>query len=155
MNRRSMFILSAVAALALSQPARAADPTIDGTWELNVAASKSTDPMPKSITRTYVTTGNQEKLTGTIVTADGKSIPISFTATIDGKDYPFQNPGADTLAITKVDALTHSFVVKKDGKVVTTGTRTIAKDGKTMTLAAKGTNAEGKPVESTMVYDRK
>jgi hypothetical protein len=35
-----------------------------------------------------------------------------------------------------------------------TGTA-ISKDGKTMTLASKGTNAEGKPFESTMVYDRK
>ena len=86
MNRRSMFILSAVAALALSQPARAADPTIDGTWGLDIAASKSTDPMPKSTTRTYVITGEQEKLTGTIVTADGKrsqsALPPPSTARI-------------------------------------------------------------------------
>ena len=155
MNRRSMFILSAVAALALSQPARAADPTIDGTWELNIAASKSTDPMPKSTTRTYVTTGDQEKLTGNIVTADGKTIPIGFTATVDGKDHPFQSPGVDALAITKVDALTISFVVKREGKVAFTGTRTLSKDGKTLTFVTKGTNAEGKPSETTAVYDRK
>ena len=36
-----------------------------------------------------------------------------------------------------------------------TGNRTISKDGKTLTFVTKGANAEGKPSESTMVYDRK
>jgi len=155
MNRRTILTLTIAAFMFLGQSAFAADPTITGTWELNVAKSKTTNPMPKSITRTYEVTGNQEKMTATTVTADGKSVPSSFTASADGKDYPFQDPNGDTIAITKVDALTNSFVVKKAGKTTLTGTRTIAKDGKTMTIASKGTNAEGKPTEATMVYDRK
>jgi len=155
-NRRSILTLSSFALLGVTLgPAHAAEPTIAGTWELNVAASQSTDPMPKSVTRTYELNGNTEKMTGTIVTADGKTIPISFVLPQDGKDHPFQSPGADTLAGTVADPYTVNFVVKKDGKVVVTGTRTLAKDGKTMTLRNKGTNAEGKPMESTMVYDRR
>lgn len=160
MNRRTILTLSAIAtfglaALSLGQSALAADPTIAGIWELNVAASKSTDPMPKSITRTYEVVEKSEKLTGTIVTADGKTIPISFTATLDGKDSPFQSPGVDTLVLTPVDALTTNFTTKLAGKVVATGSRVLSKDGKIMTLSTKGVNPDGKPMESTMVYDRR
>jgi hypothetical protein len=111
--------------------------------------------MPKSITRTYEVVEKSEKLTGTIVTADGKTIPISFTATLDGKDSPFQSPGVDTLVLTPVDALTTNFTTKLAGKVVATGSRVLSKDGKIMTLSTKGVNPDGKPMESTMVYDRR
>jgi hypothetical protein len=160
MNRRNFLALSSIATfyvalLPFGQSAYAADPTSAGTWELNVAKSKSTDPMPKSITRTYEPTETTEKMTGTVVTADGKTIPISFTATLDGKDVPNKAPGADTLSLTRVDALTITFVSKLAGKPVLTGTRVISKDGKTMTFEQKGTNAAGAPVESTMVYDKR
>jgi hypothetical protein len=160
MNRRPIIALSAIATLSLltlsySQLARAADPTIAGTWELNVAASKSTDPLPKSSTRKYEVIGNSEKMTGVIVTADGKTVPIGFTATLDGKDSPTQNPGVDTLVLTPVDAMTVNFVTKLSGKFVFSGTRVISKDGTIMTLSSKGTNPAGKPFESTMVFDRR
>jgi hypothetical protein len=102
MKRRTIFTLSVIATFGLSLAAWAADPTIAGTWELNVVASKSTDPMPKSSTRTYEVIGNTEKLTGSVVTADGKTIPLGFTATLDGKDSPSQNPGADTLVLATI-----------------------------------------------------
>lgn len=160
MQRRTLLALSAaasfgLAALSLGQPALAAEPLSAGTWELNLAASKSTDPMPKSITRTYEVVGTSEKMTGTIVTADGKTIPIAFTATLDGKDSPFQSPGVDTLVLTPVDAMTTNFTTKLAGKVVATGSRVLSKDGKVMTLWNKGVNPAGQPIESTMVYDKR
>jgi hypothetical protein len=160
MNRRILVTLSAMAILGLAtfaglRPAQAAEPTVAGNWELNVAASKSTDPMPRSATRNYEIIGNSEKLTGSVVTADGKTIPLGFTATLDGRDSPSQNPGVDTLVLTPVDALTVKFVTKLKGEVVYAGTRVLSPDGKTMTLWTKGTNPAGKPFESTMVFDRR
>ena len=35
------------------------------------------------------------------------------------------------------------------------GTRVISKDGKVMTVSGKGTDAAGKPVESTLVFDKR
>ena len=105
---------------------------------------------------TYEATANTEKLTGTIVTADGKSIPIAFTANVDGTDTPSTTtPGSDTLVFTRVDALTISYVNKLAGKEVASGTRVPSQDGKTMTFMQKRTNAAGKPFESTMVYDKR
>ena len=156
MNRRlalSALAALGIAALSATLPTHAADPTIAGTWDLDVAKSKSTDAMPKSITRSYEVTGSSEKLTGTIITADGKSIPINFTATLDGKDSRFQSPGVDALALTKVDALTVSYVTKLAGKQVATGSRVLSADGRTMTFNQKGLNPAGAPFESTI--DRK
>ena len=57
--------------------------------------------------------------------------------------------------LTPVNALTVNFTTKLAGKIVTTGTRVLSNDGKNMTLSSKGVNAAGKPLESTMVYDRR
>jgi hypothetical protein len=35
-----------------------------------------------------------------------------------------------------------------------TGNNVVSKDGKTLTQTSKGTNAEGKPVAETLVFDR-
>jgi hypothetical protein len=40
------------------------------------------------------------------------------------------------------------------GKYHATGRNVISKDGKTMTQTATGTDAEGKPVSATTVFDK-
>jgi len=61
----------------------------------------------------------------------------------------------DTLAVKRVDANTTSFEVKKTGgKYHVTGRNVISKDGKTLTQTAKGTDADGKPMTATSVFDK-
>ncbi|MGB8599597.1 MAG: hypothetical protein WCE88_08910, partial [Burkholderiales bacterium] len=55
-----MILITAALSFA-SHSVQAAD-SIAGIWELNVAKSKSTDPLPKSQTRTYTVTGQEEKM---------------------------------------------------------------------------------------------
>ncbi len=150
-------LILAVAAIAIiSLSAQAGDP-VAGTWELNLAKSKfSNFPAPKSQTRTYEVTGQQEKMTQKGIDAQGKPTLIQFTANLDGKDYPYTgSPIADTISLTPVDALTVNWTTKKAGKVAFTGTQVISKDGKVMTLSGKGTDAKGEPVETIMVYDKR
>ena len=73
----------------------------------------------------------------------------------EGKDIPYQFPGADTLVLTSLDAWTALFQTKLKGNLVTGGSRVMSKDGKVMTLTTMGVNAAGKPLMSTMVYDRR
>ena len=151
-------MVSVFALCGMAPAARPQDkPTIAGTWELNTGASKTTGTMPKSGSRTYTVDGNTEKMSATIIMADGKTLQESFTAAIDGKEHPFQSGtmGALMITITKANDHTNNFVLTKDGKEVISGSRTIAPDGKQMTIASKGINAEGKTVEASMVYDRK
>ena len=79
-----------------------------------------------------------------------------FTANYDGKDVPIvgNNPDADTVARTRVNANTVQTVSKKAGKVVTTQQSTVSADGKTRTVTTKGVNAAGKAVDNVAVYER-
>src|SRR5262245_58215154 len=137
MKRRAYLQMVMASALigGISTARAAEEPTIDGTWELNVEKSKTTGTMPKSITRTYKTVPGGEELTGTIVAADGKSYPVEFKMMQDGKDYPFKEMGNELqLSGKKADPYTVNFALKKDGKELGTGTRVLSNDGKTMTI---------------------
>ena len=153
---RLALILAAAAIAIISLPAQASDLEA-GTWELNLAKSKFTNvPAPKSQTRTYEVTGQQVKMTGKRIDAQGKPTLIGFTANTDGKDYPYTGSALhDTISITSVDALTANWTGKKAGKVVITGTRVISKDGKVMTISGKGTDAKGQPLEVILVFDKR
>jgi hypothetical protein len=147
----------AVCVVGMPSPGRAQADMMAGTWELNVSKSKMTPgPLPKSGTRTYDVTGKQVKSVQKGIGADGKPTLVQFTASYDGKDYPYVgSPLYDTVALNWVDNFTASFVQKKNGKVVLTGQRVVSKDGKTMTIAGKGTDPAGKPVEIALVFERR
>ena len=155
---RWVFLVGFVVALGGGSSAFAADakdPSV-GTWTLNVAKSKySPGRAPKSITRTYSQNaqGTTVKVEG--VAADGSPISEQSTYKYDGKDYPFTGSSSfDTLSVQPGDARNVTFTLKKQGKVIGTGTRTVSKDGKVLTLSVKLTDAKGTPVESVAVYDK-
>jgi len=149
-------ILATATVSIISLSAQASDP-LAGTWELNLAKSKfSPGPPPKSQTRTYEVTGQQEKMIAKGIDAEGKPTLFQFTANRDGKDYPYTGrPIIDMISLTPVDPFTTTFTDKKAGKVVFTGTRVISKDGKMMTISGKGTNPKGQPVENIVVFDKR
>jgi hypothetical protein len=150
----ALAIVSATAGAAIAAAA-APDPVI-GTWQLNV--SKSTfkpGPAPKSQTRTYSQSGQGITLVIKTVGADGKEMTSQTTYQLDGKDYPWTgNPDVDSGSLKQVDSNTAKFALKKAGKVVSAGSRTVSKDGKTLTLKAKGTTAKGEESENVLVFDK-
>jgi hypothetical protein len=130
-----------------------------GTWKLN--AEKSTYngmPGPKSLTRTVAADGDSVKYSFEGTSADGAPANYSFTLKYDGKDYPVTGSGmpygADHIAIKRIGSNKFSATLKKDGKTAGTSTSVVSKDGKTVTLTGKGTDASGKAVSSTQVYDK-
>lgn len=64
------------------------------------------------------------------------------------------NPDADTVARTRIDANTVQTALKKNGKVTTTQTSTVSADGKTRTVTTKGFNGAGQQVSNVAVYDK-
>jgi hypothetical protein len=163
MMRSKLLTLAFVSVLfGLVSTAQAQAPTSAGTWVLDTAASKTTNPMgmPKSGERTYTFEGKAEKMSATVVAADGKEYKEGFSGMEpDGKERPFQSTvlgdGVTIAAKPGSSPNTVDFVLKKDGKDVITGTRTLATDGKSMTIASKGTTADGKPFEASMVWNKK
>jgi hypothetical protein len=130
-----------------------------GTWKLNVAKSKWVNvEAPKSETRTIEAQGNGAKYTFEGIAADGSHFAWSFTTNYDGKESAISGVGgpngADTDALTRVDANTTKAVSKKGSKVVQTTTAVVSKDGMVTTLTSKGTNEQGQPTSSTTVFDK-
>ena len=86
----------------------------------------------------------------------GTARHYTYTANYDGKDSPIvgNNPNGDTIARTRVDAMTTKSVTKKGGKVATSLTTVTSPDGKTRTNTTTGTDGMGMAVSSVAVYDR-
>ena len=65
------------------------------------------------------------------------------------------NPDADVLSLKQTDTFSTEFALKKAGKVVITGTRTISRDAKVMTITNKGTNAKGQAINDVLVFEKR
>ena len=135
--------------------AQGADPRV-GSWQLNVAKSKYTgSSAPKSQTLKIEAVGKGEKVTSETVSATGDKTVTEYTADFDGKPHPLKGSAtADMVALTRVDSHTTERVDSKGGKTVTTYHRVVSKDGKTMTVTTKGTNAQGQPTNSVVVFEK-
>jgi hypothetical protein len=88
--RTLLLIGTCYLAMAFTMPAALwADDLLNGTWELDTAASKyEPGQVRKSDTRTYKVDGNKIHMIAKVVFADGKSVNIEYTGAYDGKDYP-------------------------------------------------------------------
>jgi hypothetical protein len=153
------FAAIAVLSAVVVSPLLAQSNPLLGTWKLNVAKSTfdPSMPAPTSQTRTVMAHGDSVMYMVEGVAADGKPISYSFTVKYDGKDYPTTGSmpgGADMITIKRVDANNYEATLKKAGKVVGTSKVVISADGKVTTLTAKTTDAAGKSLSSTSVYDK-
>jgi hypothetical protein len=147
----------AFAVVAMAKMTLAADNTL-GTWKRNIA--KSTVPGASPITNETIT---REAIDGGVkITAkgertDGSKIDTVTSLKYDGKPVMVTGTGApfDTTAIKKVNANTLTETRTKQGTKYHTTVRTVVSaDGKTMTVTAKGTDADGKPITTTSVFDK-
>jgi hypothetical protein len=133
----------------------AAEDAFIGTWKLNEAKSKFSPGSSKNITVVYEAAGDNVKVTIDGVDADGKAVHSEWTGKFDGKDYPVTgDANSDARALTKVNAHTLTFAVKKGDKVVTSGRIVLSADGKTRTVTTTGTDPKGKKISGTAVYDK-
>jgi len=103
--------------------------------------------------RTYEATAEGTKGTIETVPATGSPTTGTYTAKLDGKDYPITaGTTFDTISIKLVNANTTAVTLKKDGKVVQTVNQVVSKDGKTMTNTVTSPNAPGK--KNILVWEK-
>ena len=126
-----------------------------GTWKLNEAKSKIPPGFVKNTTVVYQAAGDSVKVTTDGTDRNDNPSHTEWTGKIDGKDYPLTgDPAADSRSYKKIDDHTMALANKKDGKVVASGRIVISADGKSRTLHLVGTDAAGKKVTSSAVYDK-
>jgi hypothetical protein len=142
------------------------DPGV-GTWHLNLEQSKFPGGRPQIEVRRYWVR-DDGFLVGLAISIDAQGNPnfVQFAAKDDGRDYPEYN--APTLAELQaagtttpimyaqrnIDRYTAEVTLKRDGRITTSGTRTISEDGRTMTIVLSTTNPAGETVTTVRVFDR-
>jgi hypothetical protein len=149
-----MLVASAVW-LAMAVVVLAANPQL-GTWKLNESKSKFPPGAAKNTMVTYAPVkGDMIKCTADGVDKDGKPIHWTWVGKFDGRPYKIKgSPSFDTLAYTPINDRTNKTTATKDGKVVMTGTITVAKGGKSREVTLTGTDAKGKKFTETTYYDK-
>ena len=158
---KKLLTLAPIAALVLlaSVTLQAQESPFVGTWKQNVAKSTFAGATaPKSETRTVVAQGSGLKLSFDGVAADERKISWSYTTNLDGKPMPATGSGvpsgADMLATKRIDANTLTTTYLKAGKEVRTSRSSVSKDGKVTTVTAKLTDASGKTITVTTVWEK-
>ena len=134
------------------------DDQFSGTWVLNPSKSEIPQPfpVPKSQIARVVADASQIEFTEEIVNESDERLTIHTKATFDGKDYPVTGtPHADTVAFQRIDRNTIKGLTKKGGKVIMQETAVISPDGRTMMGTYSVTDAEGKQITATAVFDKK
>src|SRR3984957_17510012 len=159
MKRSSSIFAVAVVCLVLAGTMLAQSAAFVGTWKLNVEKSKFPAGMaPKSLTRTVSADGDTVTYKFEGVSADGSAISFGYTSKYDGKGSEVTGTGmpygADHIAVKQLNSHQLSATLKKGGKIVGSSSVTVSHDGKMLTLTSKGTDANGKPVESVSVYEK-
>jgi hypothetical protein len=126
-----------------------------GTWKLNEAKSKIPAGFMKNTAVVYTAEGDKVKVTTDGTDSKGDPLHTEWVGNFDGKDYSLTgDPTADSRSYTRVSAHELTLSNKKDGKATTTGKIVVSADGKTRTLTVHGTDANGKKVSGTAVYDK-
>ena len=145
--------LTAVLCVLGVAAALAADPQV-GTWKLNEANSKLKGTA-RNHTVVYAEAGENVTITIDGVDASGKNYKSEWTGKFDGKDYPVTgDASSDTRQYIRASPNRLNFVSKLAGKVALAGSVLVSADGKSRTVTATGTDAKGKKVTQTSVYDR-
>jgi len=126
-----------------------------GTWKLDAAKSKLSSGAARNNTVAYEAAGENVKVTIDGIDNDGRPTHNEWTGKFDGKDYPVTgDPNSDARSYTKINDHTMGFNVKKNGKTTISGRIVVAADGNSRTVTSSGTDAMGKKVSSTVVYDK-
>ena len=127
-----------------------------GAWQLNLAKSVySPGPPPRS--GSLIVEGEGQNLTGTLsgIDAAGNSFTAVYMFIHDSRPHPVTgNPLGDAMIYTPVDRNTVRWTMTKGGQVVQSGADTVSLDGKTFTITNMRTDANGRPINNTAVYDK-
>jgi hypothetical protein len=153
--KRRMWLAAFGGLLMTAAVGLAADDPNMGTWKLDEAKSKISAGSTKNATVVYEASGDSIKVTIDGVDGDGKATHDEWTGKFDGKDYPVTgDPLAKTRSYKRVNSHTLVASNHKDGKVVLTARIVVSADGKTRTVSVSTTDANGKKVNSTSVYNK-
>ncbi len=157
MNNKRTLLVAAALWLTAAAAGFAASAQM-GTWKLDESKSKLAPGATKNYTVTYTEAKDgMIKLTVEGVDKDGKAIKWTWKGKFDGQPQKVKAKGdaiVDTMSYKQVNDQTNSLTGMKDGKIVISGTITVAKDGKSRVVTNTYTDADGKKHTDKAYYDK-
>ncbi|MEK6334742.1 MAG: hypothetical protein AABM67_07325 [Acidobacteriota bacterium] len=152
---KRIVILATFLVLCFGVAAAQTDNPQMGNWKLNEAKSKFSPGAQKNHTVVYEAAGDSTKVTVDGTDGEGNPTHNEWTGKFDGKFYAVTGDAtSDMRSYRKIGSLTLTLTAKKGAKVTLTGRVVVSADGKTRTVTTTGTNAKGKRVTNTAVYDK-
>ncbi len=152
---RKAILLLAVFGLAGSL--WAADPII-GTWKLNIAKSKNLSSLPVMVQMEIYREVNGDDIELAIRGKRADGSPLSYQIIFPRQGGQVRYPQAVEEGRSEVQLLiapgNWTVTWMQNGRQVLLRNKTVSKDGQTMRQALKGVNAEGKPFEVLVFFDR-
>jgi hypothetical protein len=141
-----------------SMTAQQPDPFV-GNWSVNFAKSTyDPGPPPKSLNRSILSRNGGWQVTTEGVNADGTPNYTTGRIIADGKDHPLEGKGGTptnlTVALERPDQYTVDYTLKSNGKPLNSTHGVVSKDGKTYIEIIKGANAQGKPVNNRVYWEK-
>jgi hypothetical protein len=127
-----------------------------GTWKANIAKSTYPGAPPKTQTSIWeATPDGQVKNINEVVDAKGQSSRTEIMVKFDSTDIPVKGAAVPTTRTYKrTDDRHFEYVTKVNGKVTSTSRSEMSADGKTRTFTTTGTNAQGQPVKTVIVWEK-
>ena len=149
-----LFVAAVALAFAGAAFAKVENPHM-GTWKLNEAKSHFSPGATKNHTVVYEAAGSDTKVIVDGTDKDGNAVHNEWTGKFNGRYYAVSgSPTSNMRAYHKINSRTLSITEKQGKKIVLTGTITVSADGKSRTVRTAATDAKGKRIRNTAVYDK-
>jgi hypothetical protein len=144
----------AFAVLAIAATLFAAEP-FAGTWKVDSAKAKyKAGQPPKEQTVTIAEAGSDLDVTVKGISAEGTPTSSHYTVPAAGGEGKIIESPFEAVSHKRMGPNQREISYSKGGKVVLTIRTRVSGDGKTMTATVKGTDAQGKPVDGVVVYEK-
>jgi hypothetical protein len=131
------------------------DDPFSGNWTLNCQESNF-DPnhRPRLATMRWERTVDGYQMRAEGEKDDGRTVVDQATFVLDGQEHPIPTAPGFTASAERPDPNTIRSVGKRDGNVVGEGVYTVSPDGSTLTATVRGIDAQNRPFQTIVVFDR-
>ncbi|HKP35595.1 MAG TPA: hypothetical protein VJT71_01965 [Pyrinomonadaceae bacterium] len=152
---KAKVIVAALTLCLLSVVVAKADNPHMGVWKLNESKSHFSAGATKNNTVLYEAAGTDVKVIVDGTNAEGAATHNEWTGKFNGRFYAVSgDPTSDKRSYRVINSRAMRLTAKKDGKITLTGSITVSRDGKSRTVVTTGTDANGKRITNTAVYDK-
>jgi hypothetical protein len=131
------------------------DDPFTGNWTLNREKSNF-DPnhRPRVATMRWERTADGYHMRAEGQKDDGQTVIDQASFVLDGQERPVPTAPGFTASSERPDSHTLRAIGRKDGKIVGEGMYAVSQDGSTLTATVRGIDAQHRPFQTVVVWDR-